>query len=264
MEYAPVDGVLDELAERLRFEPAPDFIGLAGSGEPTLHSRIGEIIASLKRLTKVPVAVLTNGSLLWSPEVRAGLAEADLVLPSLDAGTQETFKRVNRPHPELSFEKVVDGLLSFSAGFKGKLWLEVFVLGGVSDRPEEFARIVSIAGRMRPERVQLNTVTRPPAEAHALAVSAELLDQLRGQFAGHCEVIAERRPAEPVGRVEGRCAEQEILALLNRRPCSVEGISDGLSLPPNEVLKHLDALLGRGAVRVTRRDAVVFYEGGGR
>jgi len=259
-EYVPVDGVLDELAGRLRLGPRPDFIGLAGSGEPTLHSRIEELIGGIKRLTDIPVAVLTNGSMLWVPEVRSALAGADLVMPSLDAGTQETFVRVNRPHREISFEKMVEGLVAFADHFEGKIWLEVFVLGGVTDRPDEIARIASIAGAVRPDRVQLNTVSRPPAENWAFGVSAELLDQLRGQFARSSEVIAEYRAVQPIVSVGGTDAEDEILALVSRRPCTVEGIAAGLGLRPNEVVKHLDSLCTRGTVRSERRDDTVFYE----
>ena len=131
-EYVPVDDVLEELAEKLRSEPGPDYVGLAGSGEPTLHARIGDLIAGIKRLTSVPVAVLTNGSMLWRSDVRAGIAEADLVMPSLDAGTPRRFERVNRPHRDISFEKMVDGLVTFCAVFRGKVWLEVFVLAGIN------------------------------------------------------------------------------------------------------------------------------------
>jgi wyosine [tRNA(Phe)-imidazoG37] synthetase (radical SAM superfamily) len=260
-EYVPVDGVLEELAAKLRLDPGPDFIGLAGSGEPTLHARIGELITGIKRLTSIPVAVLTNGSLLWVPEVRAEIAEADLVMPSLDAGTQGSFERVNRPHADISFERMVDGLVAFAAGFKGKIWLEVFVLRGISDQPDEITRIASIAERLRPERVQLNSVARPPAEDYAFAASAQMLERLRSHFSGHCEVIAERGSVEPAGRAAGSNVEREIVELLNRRPCTVEGISGGLDVTPNEVVKHLDALVARGAVRATRRDGAVFYEG---
>jgi wyosine [tRNA(Phe)-imidazoG37] synthetase (radical SAM superfamily) len=245
----------------MRLEPPPDFIGLAGSGEPTLHARIGDLIAGIKALTRIPVAVITNGSLLWMPEVRAGIAEADLVMPSLDAGSRFTFDRVNRPHQDVGFETMVDGLVTFAAGFKGRLWLEVFVLRGISDTPDEIARMASIAARVRPDRVQLNTVSRPPAEDHALAVSSEWLARVQSQFAGPCEVIADHRSFERVGLPAGRNAELEILALLNRRPSTVEGIAGGLGLPPNEVIKHLDALVSAGAVRAARRERDVFYAG---
>jgi wyosine [tRNA(Phe)-imidazoG37] synthetase (radical SAM superfamily) len=258
--YVPVAAVLDQLAGRLPIGPRPDFIGLAGSGEPTLHAGIGEIIAGIKRLTPIPVGVLTNGSMLWVPEVRASLAEADVVMPSLDAGNPRTFERVNRPHPGISFDRMVDGLLAFAEGFRGEIWLEVFVLGGITDQVEELSQIAAFARTLRPARVQLNTVSRPPAEADALAVPAEALARLAGLFAGTCEIIAEAPRGKPAAPAAGRNAGEEILALLARRPCTVEGISAGLDLPPNDVVKHLDACVRAGAVRAVRGDHAVFYE----
>jgi wyosine [tRNA(Phe)-imidazoG37] synthetase (radical SAM superfamily) len=260
-EYVPVDGLLEEFAGTLRSVPRPDFIGLAGSGEPTLHARMGDIIAGIKALTDIPVAVLTNGSLLWKPEVRAGLADADLVMPSLDAGAQPTFERVNRPHVDISFERMVEGLLSFAQDFKGKVWLEVFVLGGITDRPDEIRRMATIVEKMRPARVQLNTVSRPPAEACALAAPNEILESLRGIFTVPCEIIAESRPTQSTGSADSRDVEDEIVALLSRRPCTVEGIATGLGLRPNEVLKRLETLCAKGCVRSERRGEAVYYMG---
>jgi len=259
-EYLPVDAMLIELSEKLKEEPPPDFIGLAGSGEPTLHSRIGELISGIKGLTSIPVAVLTNGSLLWKPEVQAGLAEADLVMPSLDAGCRTTFGRVSRPHPDISFQRMVDGLLTFSHGFKGEIWLEVFLLAGITDRREEVERIAAIASSMRLSRVQLNTVARPPAESSALTVSRDELEKLRELFPRPCEVIAESRARPQGSSSEVANAEEKIVALLSRRPCTVEGIATGLGLHPNEVLKHLDVLCTKGIIRSDRRGPAVFYE----
>jgi wyosine [tRNA(Phe)-imidazoG37] synthetase (radical SAM superfamily) len=260
-EYVPVDDVLEELAEKLRAEPGPDYVGLAGSGEPTLHARIGDLIAGIKRLTSVPVAVLTNGSMLWRSDVRAGIAEADLFMPSLDAGTPRRFERVNRPHRDISFEKMVDGLVAFGALFRGKVWLEVFVLAGITDRREEIARIAAVAKSINPERVQLNTVSRPPADRAALGVPVETLERLRLPFSGSAEVIAECRRTGPPSVLTRGNAEDDISTLLSRRPCTVDDIATGLGLPPNEVVKHVDALRGRGAARVERRGDAVYYRG---
>lgn len=260
-EYVPVDVLLDEVAERLRSAPRLDCIGLAGSGEPTLHARIGDIVAGVKALTSVPVAVLTNGSLLWKTNVRAGLAEADLVMPSLDAGDQSSFERVNRPHSDISFDRMVDGLVTFAQGYKGLIWLEVFILGSITDRWEELRRIAAIVERIRPTRVQLNTVSRPPAEACALATPREFLGSLPQLFSVPCEVIAETPSMPPTVAAEGSEIEEEIAALLKRRPCTVEGIAVGLGLRPNEVLKHLEALCAKGSIRSERRGDDMFYEG---
>lgn len=260
-EYVPVDDVLAELREKLKKERRPDFIGLAGSGEPTLHARFADIVAGVKAFTDVPVAVLTNGSLLWRPEVRAGLAKADLVMPSLDAGTLSSFTRVNRPHADISFEQMHDGLLTFSHKFKGKVWLEVFVLAGMTDRREEVLRIAAIVNKMRLDRVHLNTVSRPPAEASALTVPADDLEKFRGLFSCPCEVIAKIHQGQLVRSTGGENAEDRIIALLSRRPCAVEGIATGLGLHPNEVLKHLHTLSAKGAIRSERKGEAVFYEG---
>jgi wyosine [tRNA(Phe)-imidazoG37] synthetase (radical SAM superfamily) len=260
-EYVPLDDVLAELRDKLREEPRPDFIGLAGSGEPTLHGRLAEVVAGIKLLTDVPVAVLTNGSLLFRPEVRDGLMEAELVMPSLDAGSPSIFERVNRPHTEISFGEMVDGLLAFSHEFKGKIWLEVFILAGITDRREEIKRIADIVDKMRLDRVQVNTVSRPPAEASALSVAIEDLEKLRCLFSCPCEVIAERGHSHYNYRSSNNNIADRIVALLNRRPCTVEGIATGLGLRPNEVLKHLDVLCAKGAIRSARKGKAVFYEG---
>ncbi|MBN1946894.1 MAG: radical SAM protein [Bradymonadales bacterium] len=259
-EYVPTEAVLDELARKLATGPAPNYIGLAGSGEPTLHSRIGELVAAIKEMTAIPVAVLTNGSLLWRPEVRSAIAQADLVMPSLDAGDPRTFARVNRPHRRIEFEKMTEGLITFAEEYRGAIWLEVFVVGGFTDSAEAVEKIAAIAEKMHPERVQLNTVSRPPAEDSALAVSAKALEQIRAQFSGTCEVIAEERQFEPTDSPGPTDIEEEILVLLSRRPCTVDGIATGLELRPNEVIKALDLLCQKGAVRTERRGESLFYE----
>jgi wyosine [tRNA(Phe)-imidazoG37] synthetase (radical SAM superfamily) len=259
-EYVPVDRVLRELRSRLSDAPRPDFIGLAGSGEPTLHRRLADIIAGIKAFSRVPVAVLTNGSLLWRPEVRADLAGADLVLPSLDAGSPSTFERVNRPHADVSFEQMVDGLMSFSHGFEGKVWLEVFVLGGITDRQEEILHIADLVGMMRIDRVQLNAVSRPPAEATARSVAWQDLERLRGLFPFRTEVIADYRPRGPACSSTRTDVGVRIVALLSRRPCSIEGMAAGLDLRPNDLLKELDGLCSSGVVGVRREGEAVFYE----
>jgi hypothetical protein len=254
-----VAAVLEELARGLDAGPPPDYIGVAGSGEPTLHSGIGEVLAGIRALTGVPIAVLTNGSMLWSPAVRAALAQADVILPSLDAGTPRTFQRVNRPQPEISFERLVSGLLAFADEARARIWLEVFVLRGVTDQPDEIRRIAAIVGQVRPARVQLNTVCRPPAEPRALAVPVEELTRIRDAFPGVCDIAAGPPSFDPVCRPAETHPESRILALLSRRPCTVEGIAVGLALHPGEVVKYLDHLRRCGAVDAAWSAGEIYY-----
>jgi wyosine [tRNA(Phe)-imidazoG37] synthetase (radical SAM superfamily) len=259
-EYVPLDQVLEEVARKLAAEPAPDYIGLAGSGEPTLHSGIGKLITALKGITTVPVAVLTNGSLLWMPEVRTDLAQADLVLPSLDAADPGLFQRVNRPHSALSFESVQRGLVEFTRGFRGSVWLEILLLAGITDSDQHVAQLAEVARRIHPERIQLNTVSRPPVEKHARAVSARQLEQLRELFPSPADlIITEGGLHDPDQRLDRTTADAEILALLKRRPCTVEGISAGLGLHAADVVKRLDRLRRLGAVKPLSRNQTTYY-----
>lgn len=256
--YAGAEAICEELARKLSSGPPPDYISLAGSGEPTLNTGLGEVIEKIKGMTDIPLAVLTNGSLLWRDEVRAALAAADLVLPSLDAGDEAMFQRINRPHRDIFFERMIAGLNDFVLSYPGEVWLEVFLLGGVTAMPSEIGKIDRLLQRIRPKRIQLNTVTRPPAEAFALAVSADQMEGAKGWFTGDVEIIGQEASGENRILQAGQSYD-EIVSLLSRRPCTLEGIVSGLGLPSVEVLKHLDALIHMGLVTVVRRQNGLFY-----
>jgi wyosine [tRNA(Phe)-imidazoG37] synthetase (radical SAM superfamily) len=258
-EYVPLGDVLREV-DRALSKGTPDYITLSGSGEPTLYSRLADLIAGIKRRTRVPVAVLTNGSLLVDREVQDALMGADVVLPSLDAGDERLFRYVNRPHEGVSFEKMVDGLVEFAQRFPRRVWLEVFLLAGVTGVPSEVNKIAAITKRIQPERVQLNTVSRPPSETFALAVAGDDMERLRGLFPGTVEVISEEERAESPSSLTREVSDADILALLSRRPCTVQGVSSGLGLHPSEVAKRLEALAIQGPVVTVWRDDAVFYQ----
>ena len=243
-EWVPMGPVLDELKQKLTCRP--DYITLSGSGEPTLHSRLGEVIEHIQAMTKVPVAVLTNGSLLWQKEVREELALADVVLPSLDAGDEVTFQAVNRPHREITFEKLVSGLEQFRRECPGQYWLEVMLLAGHSGFQDPVQKIAGWVRRIRPDRVQLNTAVRPPAEEYAVPVSRTRLMRLARMFRPKAEVIAEHRPQGK--RVLTDANQQAILELLRRRPCTEADVAAGLAMRPIEVAKHLADLESVGQI----------------
>lgn len=255
-----VEDILDELKERLELNLNPDYISLAGSGEPTLNTQIGPLIDGIKGMTDIPVAVLTNGSLLWMEEVRKALMGADLVLPSLDAGDDHTFRLVNRPHRSMDFEKMVAGIAEFSRVFPGSVWLEVFVLDGITGKSDEMKKIAALAERIAPERVQLNTVARPPTEKSARAVGRDALKELSGLFTGKVEVIAENLQEDTSPSAEEEAGDSKILSLLSRRPCTVEGVAMGLGLKTGTVVKRLGVLVRQGAVKTVRENNGLFYE----
>jgi wyosine [tRNA(Phe)-imidazoG37] synthetase (radical SAM superfamily) len=263
-EYAPLDEILREVAGKLSAGPAPDYVTVAGSGEPTLHSRIGEVIRGIRAITKVPVAVLTNGSLLSRPEVRAAVSGADLVIPSLDAGDERTFRVVNRPHPRIRFEEMVAGLRTFRAEHRGALWLEVLLVGGITDRREAVAKIAGLARGIRPDRVQLCTVTRPPGRPGVRAAAPEVMEDLAGLFDDPVDVFAGPLAGEPAeADPDAEATDAEILDLLRRRPCTAGDVARGLRASAVAVGKRLDALRARGALTVTVRDGRSWFEAAG-
>ena len=258
-EYVAVDEVLSELERSLASGSAPDYISLAGSGEPTLNVGLGELIGKIKSLTNVPTAVLTNGSLLWSREVQDSLLDADLVLPSLDAGDERLFRYVNRPHREITFDRMVDGLAEFTARFAGEVWLEVMLLDGVTGIAADAEKIAALARRIGPARIQLNTVTRPPVEDFAFATPPDQMNKLSALFSGTVEVISDDEDGRPSAILTGVATNDDVLALLDRRPCTIHGLSKGLDLRPAEALKRLDELRRRGLIVPIRKNRSVFY-----
>ena len=257
-EYRPVDEVLSQLEARLAAGAAPDCITLSGSGEPTLHTGLRPLMQGVRRLTDRPIVVLTNGSLLWQPDVREDLQAADIVIPSLDAGDAEMFGRVNRPHPKLGFEQVVEGLETFCQNFAGEVWLEIFLLGGLTTDDAHLRELAGIANRISPERVQLNTVTRPPCEADARPASAEEMhraEQILGERAG---VIADR--AASSGAPGGSLQAMDVVELLARRPCTLDDLASGLRAHPLEVAKHLERLLRSRTVTCQRHGKGLYYK----
>ena len=255
-EWVPLEEVVAQIAQRLSAEP--DYITLSGSGEPTLFSRVGELIGRIKRMSDVPVAVLTNGSLLWREDVRDELGNADLVVPSLDAGNEATFRQVNRPHESISLETMLAGLIEFRRMFRGKTWLEVLLMDGYTATESELSELAACVRQIGPDRVQLNTVTRPPAEDFAVGVSRDRLTEMAAAFDPPAEVIADFRGVH--SQPQFASGRDEILDLLRRRPCSLEDIANGLGMHRNEVVKYFEELRAEDLLVQTTTAGRSYYQ----
>jgi wyosine [tRNA(Phe)-imidazoG37] synthetase (radical SAM superfamily) len=259
---APVEMLVAEVEAAITRGPRPDCVTLSGSGEPTLYEPLDELIEALGRVFR-PIAVLTNGSLLADPEVRAALCRADLVLPSLDAADEATFQHVNRPHPELELAGLVEGMVALRRQFHGAIWLEVMMLGGVTATVDQAARLARLAATIEPDRVHLNTVVRPPAETYALPAPRNKLEVLCEAFGPHAEVIAEPLPQPDTPYTAA--ASEAVLEILRRRPCTVGDLAAALGAPSPVVVKTLETLLALRAVSVRICERQIFYsiaEGG--
>jgi wyosine [tRNA(Phe)-imidazoG37] synthetase (radical SAM superfamily) len=256
-EWVPLDDVVAEV--RTKLDIRPDCITLSGSGEPTLYSRIEELIGRIHSFTSIPVAVLTNGSLLWQPQVRRQLIGANLVLPSLDAGDERTFQAVNRPHDGIRFDVMLEGLIAFRQAYRGAYWLEVFLLKGYTADEPEVQRLVECIRRIRPDRVQLNTATRPTAEERAVAVDPQRMAEIAGYFDPPAEVIASYHGTH--AQRDFLASRDSVLEMISRRPCSLEDIVEGLGLHRNEVVKSIEELDLDGRIQKRRIDGRLFYSG---
>ncbi len=258
-EWVNQEEVVADVAARIAEGAAPDWITLGGSGEPTLHSGIGYLVTRLRELAVAPVAVLTNGSLLWRPDVSEQVVLADLVIPSLDAGDPERFQAVNRPCAGIDFDRMVEGLRSFRRMFHGQYWLEVMLVGGVTDEPGAAARLADVARSIGADRIQLNTVIRPPADRGTRPLARESLEALLPLFGPTAEVIAP--PRVPTGAEATGADSAAVLDLVRRRPCEVADIAVGLSLHPAEASKLLEHLLASGDVERIEVGGKTFFRG---
>ncbi|NPV52392.1 MAG: radical SAM protein [Firmicutes bacterium] len=235
-----------------------NYITFSGSGEPTLNLDLGRLIREAKELTSIPVAVLTNSSLFGYPEVRRELLDADLVVPSLDAASQEVFGGINRPYPGLKVNDIIHGIKAFSSDFGGKLWIEVMLVKGVNDDERELARISSALKGINAEKIQLNTVERPPAESFAKPLTEDEMERIKSYFDERVEVITapnnrQTSIGQPTAEEEEKDMKAEydrILNLLKRRPCTLADVASGLGLNMNEASKYLGILLRLGLINV--------------
>ena len=257
-EFFSSDEILSKIKKVLVSGQHIDYITFSGSGEPTLNSAIGKLIRKIKKITSIPVAVLTNSTLLSQERVRNDLLAADLVVPSLDAVTQDIFVRINRPHPSIQVEEIIEGLKKFRKKFKGSIWIEIMLVKGVNDSPSHLNKIKKIISEIKPEKVQLNTVIRPPAEKFARPLNLKDLEKIKKTLGENCEIIAEFRKKEQLPSFEN--LEESILSMIKRRPVTLDDISASLGKHKNEILKSLNSLLKEAKIRLVVHKGVKYFE----
>jgi wyosine [tRNA(Phe)-imidazoG37] synthetase (radical SAM superfamily) len=255
-EYVPVDDVLAELREWMKTDGMADYITLSGSGEPTLHSRFGEVLEFIRTNSAIPTVLLTNATMLSLPEVREAARFADIVKISLSAWHQASYAWVNRPHKQLRFDALLEGQKAFRREFKGQLWMEVFLVSGMNTIPEDVKKMAALAEEIRPDRIHLNTAVRPPSEVFALPVTKKQLVSLSRLFHPTAEVIAEFKTQKGT-RVDAN--KDTIMSMLQRRPCTANQIASAFGMHPNEVSKYLGNLLNTDQIQIERKDTGIYY-----
>ncbi len=249
--------VVDQVVERVGRGGRIDVISLSGSGEPSLSADLGEIIREVKRKTTIPVVLITNGSLLHRDDVRREAGLADMVLPSLDAPDEAAFQRINRPHQDLSLALVVEGLRAFRQEYRGVIWLEVMLVKNMNDDAEHLEMFRQLIENGGMDKVQLNTVTRPPIERDAQALTHEELLSAMPFFGPRCEVIASFRKRAS-GQEQERLTES-VLSVISRRSLSLDDIVRTTGIPAQEARGELAALVNEGRARLVMFGDQWFY-----
>jgi wyosine [tRNA(Phe)-imidazoG37] synthetase (radical SAM superfamily) len=250
--------VLDELRAWLAEGGSADYITISGSGEPTLHSGLDELVRGIRSITDLKVAIITNGTLLQDAQVRQACCLADVVMPSLDAGDAETFRLVNRPYPKLDFNSFIRGLIDFRDQYRGQYWLEVFLVEGLSTSPEQLGKIRAILERIRPDKIQVNTAVRPTAEPQVLRVEPTRLTELARQLGPQAEVIAD---FDRAGHHSCSAPDaQAVIEILRRRPCSMMDLAATTGYSPDLLKPILDELLKRSTIRLEMRGDTSYYK----
>jgi len=255
-EYVPVVAVEAELETWIKEGGKADYITLSGSGEPTLHTRFGEVLQFVRDQTAIPTALLSNGTLFWLPEVREAARHADIVKLSLSVWDQFSFDHINRPHLGLKFQQIMDGYRAFRDGFQGKLWIEVFLIWGTNSVRRDVEKIAVLVEAIVPDEIHLNTAVRPPAEEFALAVPRKELERLTHWFQPRAKVMAEFSSSKSA---DVTANEDTILTMLKRRPCTAQQITDVFGMHLNEVSKYIGKLARTGRIRSHLIDSTAYY-----
>ncbi|MFA5271336.1 MAG: radical SAM protein [Candidatus Omnitrophota bacterium] len=246
--YTDMERLKKQLKEIVSKKPRIDYISISGMGEPTLHKKLDLIIDAIKRITKnkYPVAVITNSSLLYNKEVRDELLSADLIVPSLDAATKKSFIKIDKPQKNITFEKIINGLVSLRKEFRGKIWLEIMLIGGINDSLEEAYRFKALVKKINPDKVQLNLPVRPSGvkitlpEYDRMKVIKKIIGK-KAEIVSSFYKQAQRRFSQSI--------EQDIIKYLKVRPATLIDLTKSLGQDKAYLEKQLKVLMGKKIIK---------------
>ncbi len=259
-EYVPLNDVLKELDSVLKTHPRLDFVTYSGSGEPTLYSRISEVTRFVKEnYPEYKTALLTNGSLFHDEKVRRDCLDIDVVIPSLDCAGETEFKKVDRPHHSLSAAVVNEGIAKFRTEYTGQIWLEIFIVPGINDTDEEIGRINAWIAKIRPDKIQLNTLDRPGAVDGIRPADDIRMQEIAGKLRHDNIEIAGKPATRSSNKAYSGDISDVILRTVRRRPCTLDDIVKITGLHMNEVNKYLGVLVAEGKITEARGERGVFY-----
>ena len=256
VNHAPYKEVVREVEERLR-TCRPDVITIAGSGEPTLYADLEKVIDGIKEITEIDVALLTNGSLFWREEIVRRVLHADIILPTLSSAFEDTFRKIHRPPAELSLEMVINGLKQLRAMYRGRIYLETIFLADINDTDQEIAALKSVIDAINPDKIQINTVVRPPADIRAKCLDRQRLKEIKNFLGPKAEIVA----GSPAGKEKkGRdSAAEDFLDMVRRRPLTAADMARLSNMSMQDAQSVIKGLLMKGMIRKREYSGEIFY-----
>ncbi|MBW1649062.1 MAG: radical SAM protein [Deltaproteobacteria bacterium] len=259
-EYVPIAEVKKEIKAYLAINKNIDYITFSGSGEPTLHSKIGEIINFLKdNYPQYKIALLTNGTLFYKKNVIDQVINADVIIPSLDAVSEKNFKKINRPCPSLDINKIIEGLTLLRKKFKGKLLLEVFIIPEINDNKEELEKIKDAAFLIAPDKIQVNTLDRPGTELDVEPIDKASVEKITKFFANAEFISNNKRGGKNCFNEDIENNEDKILSAIKRRPCTIEDIIKFTGIKKEEAEKIINNFQKNHKIKITKLKRGVFF-----
>jgi len=257
-EYIPLNPVVEELKKWAYEGGEADVVTMSGNGEPTLNSKIGELLIQIKDITDLPTVVITNGTLLYRAEVRKDLLNADIVLPSLDAVTPNVFRAINRPHRSLDINKIIEGLIKFRDQFRGKYFLEILFCKGINDTERELEALYHAIEKIDPDEIHLNTVVRPPQNKRALPLTMEELERIAKRFGKKTKIIAHFDKEHLSTALQD--FEKRVLDYLDRRPATPEDLCLVFGVTNDKLMNFMDKLKDEGKVVERVYDKKLYFQ----
>jgi wyosine [tRNA(Phe)-imidazoG37] synthetase (radical SAM superfamily) len=245
-----------------------DYITFSGTCEPTLNLSLGEIIRNIRKISGVPICVITNSSLLGREDVQNNLAEADLVVATLVSGNEETWRKIHRPAPGIDLKEIIEGLRKLAkSGIGNRLALEVMLLENKAGRPlnftdEEIEELVKTIRYICPEEIEILTISRPPSEKWVRPVPEEKLKEIAKRFIfefGDRKVKLVLKEKKKKVKVLRTNVDEEVYALLLRRPCTFEQTCQSLNINPENLSSVLEKLLGEGKIEIISSEVEKYY-----